>query len=75
MGGDGGAVSRFEALRRGAENPIAYAARLARKLKRDCELPRRIANAKLHRLGPFAPNAQAAQRYMRETFPPLCGSS
>src|SRR5690606_13437211 len=59
-----GAAARFEGLRRMAENPAAAARRLARRLKRDAGLARRIAAAPILPRDPFAPNAAAAQRHI-----------
>ncbi|MGE3143885.1 MAG: hypothetical protein AB7L65_11245, partial [Hyphomonadaceae bacterium] len=59
-----GAAARFEALRRLAENPAAYARRLARALRRDPGAQMRIALAPIRACDPFAENAQEARDYI-----------
>ncbi|MGE3143928.1 MAG: hypothetical protein AB7L65_11460 [Hyphomonadaceae bacterium] len=59
------AAARYEGLRRLAQNPLAYARRLARRLRRDGALARRIALAPVRPRDPFAPNAAAAREYLR----------
>lgn len=70
-----GAAARFEALRRVAENPGAYARRLACALRRKAHWPARIAAAPIRPGDPFAENAAAARAHLLVAFPTRLGPS
>ena len=70
-----GPAARFMALCRVADHPVFYAKRLARRLKREPDLPRRVARAPIQKFDPFAPHAQGATEFLFEAFPEARGDT
>ncbi|MGE3142278.1 MAG: hypothetical protein AB7L65_03065 [Hyphomonadaceae bacterium] len=68
-------AARYEALRRVAANPLAYAARMARRLRRDNALPRRVLGARLRPRDPFTPSVEDLSPYLLAAFPPGAGDT
>ncbi|MGE3141854.1 MAG: hypothetical protein AB7L65_00895 [Hyphomonadaceae bacterium] len=63
-----GLAARFAALTRLAAHPSVYAAHAARRLARDCEVPRRVLEARLAPDLPFTPNVHAAGAFAAPLF-------